>query len=48
MAAMAVPVAPGVEGLPRSVQLVARPGHEALLLSLAAQLEATAGRTSPR
>lgn len=37
--AMAVPVAPGVEGLPRSVQLVARPGHESSLLSLAAQLE---------
>lgn len=40
--AMAVPVAPGVDGLPRSAQLVARPGQEALLLSVAAQLEAHA------
>jgi amidase len=37
--AMAVPVGVGADGLPRGVQLVARPGGEALLLSLAAQLE---------
>jgi amidase len=37
--AMAVPAGEGRDGLPRSVQLVARPGGEALLLSVAAQLE---------
>lgn len=37
--AAAVPMAPGETGLPGSVQLVAAPGGEALLLSLAAQLE---------
>jgi amidase len=37
--AMAVPAGVSPEGLPLSVQLVARPGGESLLLSLAAQLE---------
>ena len=37
--AMAVPAGEGRDGLPRSVQLVARPGGEALLLSVSAQLE---------
>ena len=37
--AMAVPAGVGSDGLPRSVQLVARPGGEALLLAVAAQLE---------
>jgi len=38
--AAAVPAGFGSDGLPRSVQLVARPGDEATLLSLAAQIEA--------
>jgi amidase len=37
--AIAVPAGPGPSGLPLSVQLVARPGGERLLLALAAQLE---------
>jgi amidase len=37
--AIAVPAGVGADGMPRSVQLVARPGSEALLLALAAQLE---------
>lgn len=36
--AMAVPAGTGPDGLPRSVQLVARPGGEPTLLALAAQL----------
>lgn len=38
--AAAVPAGIGADGLPRSVQLVGRPGDEATLLSLAAQIEA--------
>jgi amidase len=38
--AAALPAGFGDDGLPRSVQLVGRPGAEATLLSLAAQLEA--------
>ncbi len=38
--AMAVPVGFSTEGLPLAVQLVGRPGDEATLLSLAAQIEA--------
>ncbi len=38
--AICVPTGVGADGLPRAVQLVARPGGEALLLSVAAQLEA--------
>ncbi len=38
--AMAVPFGFDAEGMPLSVQFVARPGDEATLLSLAAQLEA--------
>jgi amidase len=38
--AAAVPAGFGADGLPRSVQLVGRPGAEGTLLSLAAQLEA--------
>ena len=37
--AMAVPAGVGSDGMPRSVQLVTRPGGEEALLSLAAQLE---------
>ncbi|HYU02288.1 MAG TPA: amidase family protein [Jatrophihabitantaceae bacterium] len=37
--ALALPAGVGEDGMPRSVQLVARPGGEALLLSVAAQLE---------
>ena len=37
--AIAVPTGIGADGLPRAVQLVARPGGEATLLGLAAQLE---------
>jgi amidase len=37
--AVAVPAGVGADGMPRSVQLVARPGGEGLLLSVAAQLE---------
>jgi amidase len=37
--AMTVPVGPGADGLPLAVQLVSRPGGEARLLSVAAQLE---------
>lgn len=38
--AAAVPAGFGADGLPRSVQLVGRPGDEATLLSLAGQMEA--------
>jgi amidase len=38
--AMAVPAGVGSDGLPRSVQLVAPPGREAVLLGVATQLEA--------
>jgi len=38
--AAVVPTGVGADGLPRAVQLVARPGSEALLLAVAAQLEA--------
>jgi amidase len=38
--AMAVPAGVGADGLPRSAQLVARPGGESMLLGVAAQLEA--------
>jgi amidase len=38
--AMAVPAGFSSEGMPLSVQIVGRPGDEATLLSLAAQLEA--------
>jgi amidase len=37
--AASVPAGFGADGLPRGVQLVARPGEETTLLSLAAQLE---------
>jgi amidase len=37
--AMTVPTGTGPDGLPRAVQLVGRPGSEAVLLGLAAQLE---------
>ncbi|MGI8760873.1 MAG: amidase [Jatrophihabitantaceae bacterium] len=37
--AMAVPAGPGPKGTPLSAQLVARPGGEAMLLAVAAQLE---------
>ncbi len=37
--AASVPAGFGADGLPRAVQLVARPGEETTLLSLAAQLE---------
>lgn len=37
--AMAVPAGIAADGMPLSVQLIARPGEEATLLSLAAQLE---------
>jgi amidase len=48
--AMAVPAGTGPHGLPLSVQLVARPGGEALLLGIAAQLEQLRPwpRTAPR
>ncbi len=38
--AMSVPAGFGVDGMPLAVQLIGRPGDEATLLSLAAQLEA--------
>jgi len=41
--AAVVPAGPGADGLPGSVQLVAVPGGESLLLALAAQLERTRG-----
>jgi amidase len=41
--AAAVPLGPAVRGLPGSVQLVAAPGGEPMLLSLAAQLERARG-----
>jgi amidase len=41
--AAAVPIGPAVGGLPGSVQLVAAPGGESLLLGVAAQLERTRG-----
>jgi len=37
--AMTVPTGIGPDGLPRAAQLVGRPGSEATLLGLAAQLE---------
>jgi amidase len=40
---MVVPVGRHRSGLPTAVQLVTRPGGEATLLGLAAQLEAAAG-----
>ncbi len=48
--AMAVPAGLGPHGLPVSVQLVARPGSEALLLALAGQVEQLRPwqRTAPR
>jgi amidase len=48
--AMAVPAGVGRDGMPLSVQLVGRPGTEALLLSLAGQLESLRPwrRTAPR
>ena len=46
--AMAVPAGVGRDGLPLSVQLVARPGGEALLLALAGQLERCARGSAPR
>ncbi len=48
--AIAVPAGVGPKGLPLSVQLVAPPGSETLLLSLAAQLETARPwqRTAPR
>jgi amidase len=48
--AMAVPFGFGDDGLPLSVQVIARPGDEATLLSLAAQIEAErpwAAKTPP-
>jgi amidase len=41
--AMAVPFGPAVTGLPGSVQLVAAPGGESVLLALAEQLEQASG-----
>jgi amidase len=38
--AAAVPAGFGADGLPRSVQIVGRPGDEGTLLSLSAQIEA--------
>ncbi len=38
--AMAVPAGFSADGMPRSIQVIGRPGDEATLLSLAAQLEA--------
>jgi amidase len=37
---MAVPFGFAADGMPLSIQVIARPGDEATLLSLAAQLEA--------
>jgi amidase len=48
--AAAIPAGFTADGLPLSIQLVGRPGDEATLLSLAAQIEAArpwAGRTPP-
>ncbi|MDX6603907.1 MAG: amidase, partial [Solirubrobacterales bacterium] len=48
--AMAVPAGFSQEGMPLSVQIVGRPGDEATLLSLAAQIEAErpwSGRRPP-
>jgi len=41
--AAAVPIGPQAGGLPGSVQLVAAPGGEAVLLGVAAQLERARG-----
>ncbi|HWH01887.1 MAG TPA: amidase family protein, partial [Pilimelia sp.] len=41
--AMSIPAGHTPDGLPLAVQLVGRPGEEALLLSLAAQLERATG-----
>jgi amidase len=41
--AASVPTGPGAAGLPVSVQLVAAPGRESVLLGLAAQLERAQG-----
>lgn len=38
--AMSVPAGMSVDGMPRAVQIIGRPGDEATLLSLAAQIEA--------
>jgi amidase len=46
--AMAVPAGFADDGLPLAVQLVGRPGSEALLLALAAQLEAADPWTTAR
>ncbi len=46
---MAVPVGFFADGMPLAVQIVGRPGAEATLLSLAAQIEAERpGRTNAR
>jgi amidase len=48
--AMAVPFGFAEDGMPLSIQVIGRPGDEATLLSLAAQIEAErpwAGRTPP-
>jgi amidase len=37
--AASVPAGLGAEGLPRSVQLIARPNDEATLIAVAAQIE---------
>jgi amidase len=46
--AMSVAITPGSDGLPRAVQLIARAGEEATLLSLAAQFEAIFGAAATR
>ncbi|HWX75734.1 MAG TPA: amidase family protein [Solirubrobacteraceae bacterium] len=46
--AAAIPAGLGGDGLPRAVQAVARPNAEAVLLSLAAQLEAERPWTAAR
>ena len=46
--AAAVPVEAAPDGIPLAVQLVGRPGDEATLLSLSAQLEADTGWTARR
>ena len=46
--AMAVPAGTGADGLPLSIQLVGRPGAEAVLIALAAQLERAGGWSQGR
>jgi amidase len=46
--AASLPAGFGADGLPRAVQIVARPGEEATLLSLAAQIEAERPWTDAR